>query len=90
MPRAVIILPKLLSQSFMFSGIIYMMGILTDSISYGFILIFAFSLFSGNRLDKLLRGFGIEPVQSSLGYVVIGIICFAGGIIMEKNSENKY
>lgn len=79
MTRGLIVIPVLLLQSFMFSGCFYMLSMVCASISVGFVVVFIYALFSGNRIMSLATKIGFDGLQSTLFYLIAGIFCFIIG-----------
>ncbi len=79
----------LLFQSFMFSGCFYMLSMVCASVSVGFVVVFIYALFSGNRISTIVTALGFEGMQSSLFYLTAGVLFFAIGEVYHRGREKR-
>ena len=79
------VIPLLLAQCFMYTGVVYMFCLIFSSVAIAFIPIFVYTLFADNRISLMLSYDAVGSIQTPMYYMFAGVI-----FIMFGGTYNKF
>ena len=78
------VIPLLLAQCFMYTGVVYMFCLIFSSVAMAFIPIFVYTLFADNRISLMLSYNAVGSFQTPMYYMEAGIIFIILGLIYKR------